>query len=100
MSVVKSLYTKGDNTSITNYRPMSLLMVLSKVLEKALHSRLYRHLHANNRLVKERYGCRKGISTEDAAFRLTSSSSSSSSSLFFSINPIIDTYHEDVEIFT
>ena len=28
----------------------------------------------------------------------SSSSSSSSSSLFFSINPIIDTYHEDVEM--
>jgi hypothetical protein len=29
---------------------------------------------------------------------LSSSSSSSSLSLFFSINPIIDTYHEDVEM--
>ena len=48
-------------------------MVLSKVLEKAMHSRLSYHLHANNILVTERYGCRKVVSTEDAAFRLTDS---------------------------
>jgi len=41
------------------------------VLEKATHSRLSQHLHINNILVTEQYGCRKGISTKAAAFRLT-----------------------------
>ena len=36
-----------------------------------MHSRLSQHLHTNNILVTELYGFRKGISTEDAAFRLT-----------------------------
>jgi hypothetical protein len=38
-----------------------------------VHSRLRQLLHTNNILVTERYGFRIGLSTEDAAFRLTDS---------------------------
>jgi hypothetical protein len=48
-------------------------MIFIKVLEKAMQSRLSQHLRANNILATEQYGCGKGISTEDAAFRLTDS---------------------------
>jgi hypothetical protein len=48
-------------------------MVSSKILEKVMHSRLSQHLHTNNVLVPEKHGCRKGISTENATFRLTDS---------------------------
>jgi hypothetical protein len=37
-----------------------------------MHSRL-NHLHTKNILVTEQYGFSKGISTENAAFRLTGS---------------------------
>jgi len=57
------LQYKKDKTSMTNYKPISLLTVFSKVLEKAMHSRLSQHLHTNNTLVTEQYGFRKGIST-------------------------------------
>ena len=57
---------------MTNYRPMSLLTVF-KVLEKAMHKRLSLRLHTNQILITEQYAYRKGISTEDAAFRLTDS---------------------------
>jgi len=36
-----------------------------------MRSRLSHHLHTNNILVTEQYGCRKGLSTKDAAFGLT-----------------------------
>jgi hypothetical protein len=55
---------------MTNYRPIWLLTVFSKVFEKAMHSKLSQHLHTNNILVPEEHGFRKGISTESAAFRL------------------------------
>jgi hypothetical protein len=58
---------------MTNYRPISVLTVFSKVFEKAMHNRLSHHLHTNNILVSEQYGFKKGISTENAAFRLTDS---------------------------
>jgi hypothetical protein len=40
IAVVKPLYTKRNKTSMKNYRPVSLLTVLSKVLKKAMPSRL------------------------------------------------------------
>jgi len=43
---------------------------VSKVHEKDMHSRLSQHLHTNNILVTEKYGFRKGMLTEDAAFKL------------------------------
>jgi hypothetical protein len=39
--------------------------------QKAAQNRLSQHLHTNNVLVTEQYGFSKGISNEDAAFRLT-----------------------------
>jgi hypothetical protein len=56
---------------MTNYRPVSLVTVFSKVSEKAMHDRLNHHLHTNNILVSEQHGFKKGISTENAVFRLT-----------------------------
>jgi hypothetical protein len=73
IAVVIPLHKKGDKTNVTNYKPISLLMVFSKVFEKAMHSRLSQHLHTNNTLVPEQHGFRKGKSTENVAFRLTNS---------------------------
>ena len=71
IAVVNLLYSKGDKTSRTDHKPFSLLTIFSKILEKAMHSGLSQHVHTNNKLVTEQCGFRKGISTEDAAFRLT-----------------------------
>jgi hypothetical protein len=56
---------------MTNYRPISLLMVFSKVLEKVIYNRLSHHMHTKNVLVPEQFGFRQGSSTENAAFKLT-----------------------------
>jgi hypothetical protein len=69
IAVVKPLYKKRDKPAITNYRPVSLLTVSSNVLEKAVHSTLSQQLNSKNMLVTEQYSFKKGISTEDAAFR-------------------------------
>ena len=52
---------------------MCLLTIFSQVLKRAVHCILSQHLHINIVLVTEQYSFRKGISTEDAAFRLTDS---------------------------
>ena len=53
IAVLKPLYKNGDKTSMTNYRPVSLITVFSMVLMKAIHSRLSQHLHTTNILVTE-----------------------------------------------
>jgi hypothetical protein len=73
IAVVKTLHKKGDNHNMRNYRPLSLLPIFSKVFEKAMHSRLSHHFYTNNILVPEQHAFTKGMSTEDAAFKLTDS---------------------------
>jgi hypothetical protein len=60
---------------MSNYRPISLLSAFSKVFEKVVHNRLSHYLQTNNILVPEQCSCsfRKGISTKNAAFKLTDS---------------------------
>ena len=63
---------KKDNPHITgNYRPISLLPVISKVLEKVVFDQLYNYLDKNNLLYKSQYGFRKGHSCELAAMEVT-----------------------------
>jgi hypothetical protein len=73
IAVVKQLHKKGDKYNMTNYRPVLLSPIFSKVFEKAMHSRLSHHLYRNNILVPEQHAFRKGMSTEDDAFKLTDS---------------------------
>jgi hypothetical protein len=72
-AVVKPLCKKGDKFNFSNFRPILLLPSFTKILEKVIYSRLSRHLQTNNILAPEKYAFRKGMSTEDAAFRLTDS---------------------------
>jgi hypothetical protein len=56
---------------MTNYRPISLLITISKILESVVFNRLSLHLQVNNILLPEQFGFRKGISIEKAVFTLT-----------------------------
>jgi len=55
---------------MANYGPISSLKILSKVVETTMYHRL-NHLKVNNILAAERYGFRKRLSTENAAYTLT-----------------------------
>ena len=69
-SEIKPIYKKGDKTLITNYRPISLLPVFSKIFEKVIYKRVYCHLTLNSILVKEQFGFRYNSSTETAIYTL------------------------------
>lgn len=55
-----------DHTKPINYRPISLLEVTGKKIEKIINKRLIEHLVTNNLLPKTQYGFRKGKSTDSA----------------------------------
>jgi sarcosine oxidase/L-pipecolate oxidase len=55
---------------MSNYRPISLLTTFCKVIENVMYNRISHYLRANNILVSEQFGFRKGIATEYAAFKL------------------------------
>ena len=59
----KPLYKKGDKCLPDNYRPISLLSVFDKIIEKLMHSRLYNYLLKYNILYEYQFGFRKNHST-------------------------------------
>ena len=63
---------KGKEMDIRmNYRPISLLITVSKILEKIVYKRLYSFLNNNNSLFSSQYRFRKNHSCEDAILDLT-----------------------------
>ena len=60
-----------DRDDMTNYCPISILPVISKVMERAVHEQLTKYLEENKILSKTQFGYRKGRSTELATLFLT-----------------------------
>jgi len=63
-SRVVPIYKCGEKTSCDNYRPISLVSSISKILEKIVANRLVEHLVSNDLLYEHQYGFLKGKSTE------------------------------------
>jgi len=61
---------KKDHKHPSNYRPISLLPVLGKCLEKIISKRLTAFLETNNILPDSQAGFRSGRSTRDQLFRI------------------------------
>ena len=60
---VTPIFKKGDKQLIKNYRPISLLPICGKILEKVIFNNLYSYLHTNNLITKNQSGFRPGDST-------------------------------------
>jgi hypothetical protein len=68
---IKPLYKKGNRHLCENYRPISLLPAISKILEKTILKQLDHHFSTNNLYYKSQYGFRHKHSTEHALLELT-----------------------------
>ena len=44
LAEVLPLYKGKENAMLTNYRPVSLIVILSEVLEKKMSTRIYKHM--------------------------------------------------------
>lgn len=70
-SIITPIYKGGQEDDVNNYRPISVIPVIAKILEKILNSRLINYLQTNNILSPSQFGFRRGVSTEDAVTSLT-----------------------------
>ncbi len=68
-ALVIPLFKSGDDKMSCDYRPISLLPVLSKVLEKIASEQLMHYLEPNNYLSPLPFGFRQNLSTESASNR-------------------------------
>lgn len=71
-AVITPIYKGGDKEDISNYRPISVLPAISKILEKLINVRLMNYLNKFDILSPAQYGFRQGRSTEDAVHELSS----------------------------
>ena len=67
---VVPLYKSGDKRLLSNYRPVSVLPVFSKFLDKAVYNRLIRFFDKYEILCNNQYGFRKKRSTSLALLHL------------------------------
>ena len=65
-AVVTPVLKKGSSKDKTNYRPVSCLSVLSKVLEKIVCTQITKFMEDNNLLPQNQHGFREGRSTMSA----------------------------------
>ena len=64
------IYKKDDNNFFNNYRPISLLPVISKIVEKCMYKQLYHYFQQNNMFCANQYGFRTGHCTEYAVLEI------------------------------
>ena len=66
LAKVIPLFKGGDCHYLVNYRPVSVLPVFSKVLERIMYNRVLEFIEENNLLYNLQFGFRKGHSTSIA----------------------------------
>ena len=71
VSNVIQILKSGDPSNASNYRPISLLSLVSKVLECIIFKQISHHLSINRLLSKNQFDFRSGFSTHEALFSVT-----------------------------
>ena len=59
---ITPVYKKNNRHEKENYRPVSIISVISKILERCLYDQIYKHI--DNRLSRHQMGYRKGHSSQ------------------------------------
>ena len=65
------IHKGGATDDLNNYRPISLLSIFDKIMEKLMHKRLYEFLQEHNILFQNQFGFRKNNSTTFAMLQIT-----------------------------
>lgn len=64
------IYKKNDHTDPNNYRPISLLSIINKIMEKLMHKRISKFLEKHDVLYKYQFSYREKHSTTQAVIEI------------------------------
>ena len=67
---VSPIFKGGNNLQTENYRPISVLLLFSKILEKIMYNRVYNYFVENKLLFPKQSGFQINTSTEHAILEL------------------------------
>ncbi|XP_065660400.1 uncharacterized protein LOC136084231 [Hydra vulgaris] len=87
---ITPIFKSGDETNISNYRPISVLPCFSKLIERIMYNRLYKYLSENKILYNNQYGFKKNHSTDHAIVELVKHISNGFNSDCYTIGVFID----------
>ena len=96
------LYKSKNMKEVTNYRPISLLITLSKILEKVMYTRTYNFLSDTNQIFDSQYGFRTKHSCDNAIGELLGNIVKSQElgkhtiALFLDLSKAFDTLKHDI----
>merc|ERR1711888_253383 len=69
-AIVKPLHKKNSRLEVGNYRPVSIMPNVSKILERAVHEQLMKYLKDNKLLYEYQSGFRQSYSTDSCLINL------------------------------
>ena len=84
------IFKKGSRLLVSNYRPISLLSNLNKILEKIMHKRIYAFLEKYELLYSLQFGFRSKYSTSHALIHMTEAIRSALDSGFVTCGIFVD----------
>lgn len=70
-AIITAIHKSGDVEEPTNFRPISLLPTIAKILEKVVQTQLVQHLEENKSLITNQFAYRLKSSTEHALQNIT-----------------------------
>ena len=65
------VYKSGTKSNMNNYRPVSIISIIAKTMEKLVQKQIYSYLQQNNILIEAQHGFRPLHSTASALLKIT-----------------------------
>ena len=71
ISTIRPIYKSGKHNDTKNYRPISILNSVEKILEHVVHEQISRHLIENQLITEHQFGFQKNKSAEQCLHKFT-----------------------------